>query len=243
MSCYEWEAGNIKIPSAEWAKVKLSIRKDVNAYQQVMLEAAEDIYNVLTVKLPELKKQVAAKTINAFMIETKLYEIAKERLDLYARRRGVTFHEGASNTILMTIAFKRDPKDWNKHTIKLKKPLKKDFPIHNGAVNHFDDGDCSLTFDNDTRTVRWDVPENNHACDRAREGTLGKAFFKAMESVTWTRDSGGSIYGNDEYNRESGHDYEGGGGTLLKATFSAEQQKRDRERSRNSYNSYRGFMR
>ncbi len=72
-------------------------------------------------------------------------------------------------------------------------------------------GEPSIHFDK--RKVTWSVPENNHACDRARTHLLAREFFGLLETVTWTRGSGGDIVGNNEYARDSRE--EGGGGNYL----------------------------
>lgn len=239
MSCYEWEAGTIKIPSAEWASVKSNIREAVNKRQEALFVVAELVYKDMADQLPELKASLKAKKIYHHDFVSKLHEIVNKRIEAHGRRSITSiFDDEDCSTVLDVIVILRDPKTYQPITPKLRKPLKKDFPIHNGAVSHFDQGDCSVTFNNDDRTVRWEVYENNHAVDRARDSILGKAFFDAMKKVTWTRDSGGQILGNDEYSREAGREYEGGGGSQVKATFSAEQQKRDKEMSSRSYNSY-----
>lgn len=63
-------------------------------------------------------------------------------------------------------------------------------------------GDASIILDDETRTVIWDVPENNHARENARKDPLARALFRALGAIKWTRDSGGVIAGNDEYNRD-----------------------------------------
>lgn len=125
--------------------------------------------------------------------------------------------------------------------MKLRKPQKKDFPIAGNNVTSFQADDCSLTFDNDAKTIRWQVYENNHAREHAKATVLGTTFYNLMDKITWVRGTGGQIVGNDEYNRDS--DHAGGGANYVVATFSAEEQKRQREaaaRARSSY-SYGGY--
>ena len=94
--------------------------------------------------------------------------------------------------------------------LSLKKPLKKDFPLATNKTRHFDLGEASISFSDDTKkTVIWDVPENNHAPERARDYSLARTFFYELGRIKWTRGSGGEITGNNEYNRD---DYESGGG-------------------------------
>ncbi len=63
------------------------------------------------------------------------------------------------------------------------------------------------------------VSDNNHSVDQAREHALGRQFFKQLGAIKWTRATGGFIYGNNEYNEESGHDNPGGGANFRKESF------------------------
>jgi hypothetical protein len=232
MSCYEWESGTIKIPSADWAKTKAAVREAVNRRQTALFEVAERVHKELSTSLPELKKDLKAKKITEWDLEKKLDQIIDRHMDAVGNRHGGRhglFDEYDGSEIEDKVVITRDPKTRAYVSPRLRKPLKKDFPLAGNNVGHFTAGDCAVVFDNDKKTARWEVYENNHAVEHARATALGIAFFKAMEKITWTRDSGGKIIGNDEYNRDSGREYEGGGGSYLKQTFSAEQQKKDRE--------------
>lgn len=77
--------------------------------------------------------------------------------------------------------------------------------------------DCSVIFNVANRTVGWDVPENNHACEHARGSHLGEAFFGAIGKVRWTHGTGGVITGNDEY--ASGSREAGGGANYVTAAY------------------------
>ncbi len=52
--------------------------------------------------------------------------------------------------------------------------------------------------------------------------------------------SGGSIIGNDEYNRDAGGDYEGGGGSYSKGKWGPDERKALAAPSRNSGYGYGG---
>ena len=81
------------------------------------------------------------------------------------------------------------------------------------------DGELFISLDRKTRTIRYDVGENNHAREYADESTLGKALTRVIDTVKWTHGTGGVLLGNDEYNRESGEDYAGGGGSYVVAAY------------------------
>ena len=106
---------------------------------------------------------------------------------------------------------------WNE-----KVPVKSRVPVTQDVTVNCDE--ATVTFHNATKSVTWNVPENNHAVETAREHWFAKALFTALGNITWTRGNGGTIVGNDEYNRDS--DYEDGGGNYVTAEYSMAAQKR-----------------
>lgn len=109
---------------------------------------------------------------------------------------------------------------------KILKPKKSDYkqlPLTRDCT--IDLPDASITLNNKTKTVTWDVPENNHARAHARGHYVAKALFRALDRVDWKRGSGGQIVGNDEYNRDN---YEsGGGGNYTIATYPPPKQPKN----------------
>jgi hypothetical protein len=63
-----------------------------------------------------------------------------------------------------------------------------------------DDGYSEGSISFEGRAVTWDVPENNHAVERARSTEIAGLFFAALNKVAWTRGTGGAMWGNSEYN-------------------------------------------
>jgi hypothetical protein len=77
--------------------------------------------------------------------------------------------------------------------------------------------DWSMTFSDPERTLFWDVSENNRAVDRARQHDFVTRVFQRLNRTKWTRNTGGVIVGNNEYNRDA--DYVGGGGNYVSASY------------------------
>jgi hypothetical protein len=216
VSCYNWERGTISIPTKYWASLKESLRVAYN-------------------------RKVQQKYDLALRIQEALISVLKGRRGLdwhgvvteeHYRRSKLTAQEQAKLTVLLGdadlgfIADRLFPKD--KATLIRRsrpiKPKKKDFPFANTKTMSYRVGyDAQITLQNETKMVTWDVDENNHAVERSREHYLAGVLFSALERVVWTRRTGGSIVGNDEYNRDS--EDEGGAANYVTFRFGADQKR------------------
>lgn len=216
MSCYEWERGEITIPTSQWAGFKKALRDSYNA------ELQKDLVTV-------------AKAIERVKVDNKGKRGVnwKEvlRTELYAQDTVAGYYRTSYNTTkaryelavleVYQIADKCVTQTKDDATGKIKYALKslkqKDFPAANTKTIVFDADDGSIHLTDKTHCVTWSVQENNHACERARDSFMGKVLFNLLSKIQWVRGSGGCITGNDEYNRENQD--AGGGANQLKDTF------------------------
>lgn len=194
MSCYEWERGTLKIPSAEYPTFRKTI---IIAYNTLKTNT----YNIACYQLEKIKQATKGlKKENKAKLANEILEKNVSPTELYDVQN-------------MIFAF-----DQKRLFKGFKTPKKKDIgllPISKQASLLFED--ACISFDDKNKTVSWDVGENNHAVEHSRSHILGKLFFKLLHSMHWTRNSGGVIIGNDEYNRDSY--YEGGGANYVKDRF------------------------
>ena len=221
MSKYEWERGEIIIPAKEWAGFRKGLLMKWNAKQVDLLADAEKAYAAL---------KAAAKGTRG----TKRQDAMKHALGVFCGGRSYgdgtfdfrTEDQRERYDTIFSLVFKQER--WNS-PVTLQKPQRKALALKavtkDATVTC--DGEASVTFCNKTRSVFWDVPENNHACEHARNHWFAKALFSALNRITWTRGSGGTIVGNDEYNSDS--DYEGGGGNYITTEFSQAATKRKKK--------------
>lgn len=201
MSCYEWEHGEIKLPTGYSAKLRAHLTVAAEKVVNDLIAETNAAWGRLKT-VPPAKRQTA-------MWEMDLSEAAERLMCTHVRDE----KNGA----------------WS---VKVSKPnisqIKKsvmDRAYARGAPNGAPkrltfslDGNATITF-TDTNTVVWDVPENNHTCERANAHPLAQRFFDFLENnVEWTTHSGGQIVGNNEYNREDRS--LGGGGTYLVREYS-----------------------
>ena len=192
MSCYEWENGTIKIPSKDWVGLKKSVRDAWNDLQ-------ERSYSVAIAVWEDIKNGASWK------------EAIRKRKPKDSGRTRYGSHSMPALPVEMEWRIKDSIYRGENRSVC--KPRKKDFSTKTNRDTCFGRGDWSIQFDNKRKAVTWDVMENNRARDHARRDPVAQALFKALNSIRWTRGSGGKIVGNDEYNRES--IWEGGGGNYV----------------------------
>ena len=219
MSTYEWESGTIKIPAKEWSKFRTAIIKSSNDLKARGFELAKALYPKIKKAKPKNDWTSALETV----LEAERISFEDERHD-------------AVRALLYTY-------DQTQRKLVLRRPMKSNLGLlptsKSCSVNC---GEACITLNNETKSVTWDVPENNHACDSARDHSLAKEMFRLLNRITWTRGSGGEIIGNDEYNRES--DCAGGGGNYVKGEYSMAASKRNKAAHRQSYvHRYQGYSR
>jgi hypothetical protein len=200
MSCYESESGTIKLSTKEFARLKREFIQTLKSNQELAFQ-------------------------NAIKLQTKMLSAAKGKrnvdwLSVYGNcqfeSQGQFFNSTHTdldeNGTFYRVNFSNGK---NKKPLK---PKKKDyFEKINRKELWFDNGDFNIAFTDKSKSIYWNVDENNHARDHAHSHPVAKALFRLLRTVKWTRGTGGTICGNDEYNRDC--DYEGGGANYVTKTF------------------------
>ena len=193
MSCYEWENGVFPLPSTEYPKFKKNFREAWNKRIEANFQKALQWWaNNRKTKKPTYADEN--------------YEAVAPYFYLYRTRNSTP--NGANFGVVGYSKERKTPR----------KPVRKDFPLttNRDLVFHFDE--ATVAFDDKTKTVEWNVMENNHACSHAREHPMAQEFFRLLNRVKWTtKRKGGQIVGNDEYNQDNQD--AGCGGNYVKQTF------------------------
>lgn len=201
MSCYEWEKGEIVLPKSEWANFRKTLIKEHNDRLTKTFELALQLH----ARIAEGSKGTRGE--NRVKKQQELWnELTRLTQDDLKHR----VHE---------LIFKAEPGKWERTVLTL--PKKKDLgllPLTSDCAINLDD--ASIYLRNDSQTVKWVVPENNHACEHARSHPVANRMFVLLHQVKWTRGSGGTIVGNNEYNRDSDAEY--GGGNYVVERFGPE---------------------
>ena len=160
---------DIALPDlSEWRGRTPVLADDIAASGHTLIEAARQLHAYVTLN---------SKTRPSHM---DLRDVAWKGVDQISKGgyHGTRFTGTEQGVIVDSVISEKWPNGYHQRSVlKLKKPLKKDFPQHGNNVNSFRSGECEVSFDNATRKVFWNVSENNHAVDDARESALGKALL------------------------------------------------------------------
>ncbi len=224
MSCYNWERGTITIPAKEWAGLRKGLLEAWNRKQLELLERAKRAHTAIKAATKGKRGKNRDEALKAAIAR----HIGQEH-DYSAVTEGV-------RGLVLTY-------DQNKraYTLNGSQPQRKALKLY--AVSK--DAEISLPdayvgLRNKGRTVTWSVSENNHAVDRANDHWFAHELFRRLSQITWTRGTGGKILGNDEYNRDAGEGYEGGGGSYVTREYRpvTATEKRDAEAARRNQSRY-----
>ena len=223
MSCYEWERGKIKLPTAEFAKVRQAMQDWDQARKQRIFDASQRFWKGLT---PKQKRDSEAyrKAVHDFCYGDRSYNPASGTWN--DKPGGIGRHDEdlaeEVSHLLEQAEYDEVPDErWGgtkrERRASPRRVLKSDidWPTNRTTAFQIDPpyGEVYVDFDRDSSTVTWGVAENNHAVETAHALPGTAAFNAALNKVRWTRGTGGVIVGNNEYNRDS--EYEGGGGNYV----------------------------
>lgn len=212
MSCYEWERGSVKIPAAQWSTFK-------NALSSALATVLTKRYELALELFAHLKAAGKGKRNFNFEHEARNWADKQQPVqNSWSWNSSASQHDraqAAHDVIYDVLPYVEGKK---RRTPKM--PKKKDFKAPRSTLKfshpklHWE---ASLVLDPKTRIAHWDVPENNRAKDEAWSHPMGVAFAQALGKVTWSRGSGGTFVGNDEYRRDD--KFEGGGSNYVTRRF------------------------
>lgn len=198
MSIYEWEAGTITLPRANFATFRRELNSFYNARQLRLFTKAVAIFDAVKAELKGKRGADLSDIVRPHLQDNRIVMGFSSTTDI----------DGADEIYEVLLP---------NESGKLTRPRKKDFSTLPLAGNVIRGDGWSIRFNAKTQSVHWSVIENNHACERAHEDTVVAHFFSMLHRVIWVRGTGGEIVGNDEYNRDSG--LAGGGGNYVNYAF------------------------
>jgi hypothetical protein len=220
MSCYNWEEGTIRLPSAVYAKFRKTFVESVRVREALDFEEAAKLIEAIRTKKIQLPPLTSLTDQVQEVLELKSSVRPSGRqwvLPLWKIAEVVT-HDTAPVDPAKPAS---QPQRVARKSVKaLRKTM---LSLHTSKSRSFSNDDASVVFNDEHRTVRWVVRENNRAVERARDSFLGVTLFAMLDKVEWTRASGGTIAGNDEYTRENRG--AGGGSNYVTSSFGPELKK------------------
>jgi len=213
MTKFDSESGSVHVPTRAWAGVKRSVLEAALEHRDKVHGLAVTMQERLAVKLKgkrglrQSDYQSAKNDILFSFNPTDEVENFVSRLVAKSRVEG---------------SFNRFKKITQKHLDEVlgKKP--------NTTTKVFNLGEATISFGD--KVVYWNVPENNHAVERAHEHPVSCALFEALNRVDYgkNRNMGGVIVGNDEYNRDN--EDVGGGANYITHAYGPRGDERSRPR-------------
>jgi len=173
MATEEWEKGAFKLSCSEYARVKKVFRND---------------YNNIIANLTAVSGNVYQKTIEAGKGKRNFDWRGAARKSIPLNNLANHFHSIIINTMFPE---GRDGRPT--------RPRKKDFPTATSKTASFSAGNAEISFDDASRTIIWSVESSDRGVRTSWEHPVGIAFKNVLDSITWSRNTGGSIYGGDDY--------------------------------------------
>jgi hypothetical protein len=205
MSCNNWERGTLKIPTKAWKPLRDGLAIAFNKRQVSLYELALKFHAMLLAE-----KKLAKR--GAFKAEAAFGALCRRQPSVWPR--DLDHHDEQMMVGVSLLG------PYGKRTGALLLPKKKDFaPAVSTKTTSYSADLGTITLNAKTHELTWDVDQNNHAVESSRESYMGAVMFRLLDKIEWTRGSGGTFIGNDEYNEDSGREYAGGGGSYTTATY------------------------
>lgn len=202
MSRYDWERGEILLPTAAVPTLKKTLRDAANAYHDAVLAECVRLW---TGPLARTSSQ-------------KLYE---ERLERAARDLPDQLSEAVMSVMYGIVGGSsrwRRAESGPAPRPRMPRAADVEQVAPRASVRSVSFGggeEWRIVIDG--HKLVYHSGDNNHQVERARSHPVVWRMFKALGAIDWTRGSGGVFYGNDEYHRESGGP--GGGGNYITSSF------------------------
>lgn len=191
MAWNEWENGSVKLPEAEWARVRQEVMRAEKTHKEKVLSVAHDFWQTLD--------EIETTDRSAyFRAQRDFFRIQKR--------------EPGTPTEVLAESFRRTSLRGQEIPRCL---LRADMDYPTELTTIFNVGPARIIFDASRLSVLWSVSAGDEAAELAHCHPTAQALFAALRSVRWTPETGGWIEGNDDTNR----DYDAGG-TLRPAYIS-----------------------
>lgn len=186
MSRNEWERGEIRLPTSEFARLRQILQKADTDRKEGIFGHTQSFWGGLTAKEkrdPQAYREALRRYTGSLRKPRPGHLYPTAEASAMADAVGERLH----------LRYGQD---------KPRRVLRADMDFPTNRTTGFRLGEAGIAFDRDNSTVHWDVPRNNHAVDTAHGHPLAQAFFSALDDIRWTRGTGGWVSGSNEYRDE-----------------------------------------
>jgi hypothetical protein len=206
MSKFEYERGEIDFSKTGFAQFVRLFRKEINTHLDSLFQSALTVH-------AELSK---IKGRGAFSKQKDAFESYFRHVSEYSGY-GAFRMETSSTYSLVTVKGSVPVDDEHKRWVRdelfrsgerLTKPRKSTLPLLNNKQYDFQVhcNEATLTLVPSVLSLKWNVPENNHAIRDAHNSVSYKLFLNAIDKYKWKRGEGGVYYSLNEFDRERAYD-------------------------------------
>lgn len=187
--------GEIVLPSAEFAAVRQAVQKATHEHQTKVFDETQMFWKGLTRK-EQTDPAAYNKALQTYMDAKHRQLHPLQASSFWSRPAPAPFTEEFLDDVQWRLNLR--------YGAKPARVLKSDLPFPTNRTTSFPAGEGSVEFDKDNNMVHWSTSENRGATERAHNSAAGKALFDRLNTVKWTRNTGGIIVGNDEYAQDAG---------------------------------------
>lgn len=180
MAWNEWEAGSVKLPEAEYARVRQEVMRADNTHKDKVLGVARDFWQTLD--------DVETTDRSAY------FRAQRDFFRIQERESGMPAEVIAESFGRTSLRGQEIPR------CLLRADM--DYPAELTTV--FNVGRARVIFDPPRLSIIWSVPAGYEAAELAHRHPTAQALFTALRYVRWTPGTGGWIEGNDDTNRDYG---------------------------------------
>lgn len=218
MANYNEEKGSFILPAAAVASFRRGLVQAVNKEKELAFEAAQALHQYLTQPVdkrdgkPARRDRLTAlnKALRkGYYVAEQILDDAFKALDPEGRGRWQIESSRKWNDEVREQAISLILPHNHGKPMKLQAPKKKDLNLLPSNATSFGNIWVGITIDPKSREVTWVVERNNHFVESARSSALGRAFFRELGKVKWTRNTGGHIRYKDEYAEDAAMDGHG----------------------------------
>lgn len=188
MGHWEWERGDFKLPTSEFARVRNAVAAADRATKEQIFDLSQTFWKSLT---PKQKRDAVeyGKAANSF-ISVTMGKTVDSRPGTYL---GSVF----SAEVIEGLDFSLTTMN-GRYSGTPKRLLASEADYPNNRTLKFSGHDVDVTFDKTTSSVVYGIHQDRHTIENAYGSAILIALKSELRSMRWTRGTGGTVNGDNE---------------------------------------------